>query len=293
MTTLPSKITKTYQPHGPLQQYRFDEILAFRCFRCGETKKSKLITIYSNDWNKRLCNGCYGRLLSIFESKNRTGIVEEKAEELAAALINLLTINEQREAELLLRTSESRYNLLSSEALKFLSTSEHVAKNLNEFPQLEWSPAIIGLCKAVEIEIISKILNPLVFATKTINLQTDKDDKDIGRIALFCSSTITIKPPELGTFAHFLQTIINSKSRRNNSLLIGAFLHITTEWTGSNWILDLDGLYKSLSLLIKEYRNRAAHIDELSKDDYISCRDLIIGNNGMLWHLLYATEKHK
>ena len=30
---------------------------------------SKLITVYRGDWSKRLCNGCYGRLLSIYEIK--------------------------------------------------------------------------------------------------------------------------------------------------------------------------------------------------------------------------------
>jgi len=30
---------------------------------------SKLITVYRGDWSKRLCNSCYGRLLSIYEIK--------------------------------------------------------------------------------------------------------------------------------------------------------------------------------------------------------------------------------
>lgn len=57
MEPIPSTVTKTYPPRGPLQQYRFAEGTAFRCFRCGDTKKSKLITIYSGDWSRKLCNG--------------------------------------------------------------------------------------------------------------------------------------------------------------------------------------------------------------------------------------------
>jgi hypothetical protein len=45
--------------------------------------------------------------------------------------------------------------------------------------------------------------------------------------------------------------------------------------------------------LITHFRNRAAHIDELEMDDYVSCRDLVIGSEGRLWKLVVATERHK
>jgi len=48
------QIIKEYPPRGPLQQFRFDKSISFSCFRCGQNKISKLITIYNNDWNKRL-----------------------------------------------------------------------------------------------------------------------------------------------------------------------------------------------------------------------------------------------
>ena len=73
MQPVPSTLTKTYPKRGPLQQFRFAEGTAFKCFRCGDTKKSKLITVYSGDWSRKLCNGCYGRLLSLYEIKAGTG----------------------------------------------------------------------------------------------------------------------------------------------------------------------------------------------------------------------------
>ena len=66
---VPSTAIKTYPPRGPMQQFRFADVTAFECFRCGQAKKSKLLTIYSGDWNRRLCNGCYGRLLSLYDIK--------------------------------------------------------------------------------------------------------------------------------------------------------------------------------------------------------------------------------
>jgi len=57
-------ITKQYPQNGFLSQFRFEKSISFECFRCGKTKTSKLITIYENDWSKKLCNGCYGYLSS-------------------------------------------------------------------------------------------------------------------------------------------------------------------------------------------------------------------------------------
>lgn len=204
MEPVPSTAIKTYPPRGPLQQFRFAEGTAFRCFRCGDTKKSKLITVYAGDWSRRLCNGCYGRLLSLYEIKAGTDAQDERAEALAAALLSVVAVDDQRQAERLFRASEKRAERLSPEALRFIATAEHVAAQLQGEPQLEWSPAVIGLCKAVEVEVVCRILLPLAAQAKSVDLAADKGDKDIGRVAVFCADT-NRKPPELGAFAHFLQ----------------------------------------------------------------------------------------
>ena len=78
MQPLPSDIIKTYPSRGPMQQFRLAEINGFHCFRCGQSKKSKLLVVYAGDWDRLLCNGCYGRLLSIFEIKAGTKSDDEK-----------------------------------------------------------------------------------------------------------------------------------------------------------------------------------------------------------------------
>ena len=65
----PGTIIKTYPQRGPIKQFRFEKIVAFNCFSCGKGKKAKLITIYKDNWNKRMCNGCYGGLLFIYDIK--------------------------------------------------------------------------------------------------------------------------------------------------------------------------------------------------------------------------------
>jgi hypothetical protein len=292
MEPVPSTITKTYPHRGPLQQFRFAESTAFTCFRCSDTKKSKLITIYYGDWSKKLCNGCYGRLLSLFDVKAGIAPDDLRADDLAAVLLSMVEVANQRQAEMLFKTSEKRAEELCPEAVRFIATAEHVATQLQEEPQLEWSPAVIGLCKAVEAEVVARIVRPLASNTEHEDLNVDKADKDFGRIAAFCADP-TKKPPELGVIAHFLQTAIHSQGRRGISPLLGAFLKLASEWTGSQWLLDPNGFHAALTSLTTDFRNRAAHIDELGKKDYDSCRDLVIGINGFLWRLVVTTGGHK
>jgi hypothetical protein len=292
MEPVPSTVTKTYPPRGPLQQFRFAEGTAFTCFRCGDSKKSKLITVYGSDWSRRLCNGCYGRLVSFYDIKAGTAPVDERADALASALLSIVAVDDQRKAEQLFRASEDWANLLSSETLRFVATAEHVAGQLGADPQLEWSPAVIGLCKAVEAEVVGRILRPLSARASREDLGADKTDKDIGKVAAYCTDS-NRKPPELGTFSYFLKTVIHSQQRRQSSALIGCFLKMTAEWTGSNWLLDPNGLHHALGELTGKFRNRAAHIDELGKQDYMNCRELVIGSKGILWSLIVSIKGHK
>ncbi|WP_429562666.1 hypothetical protein [Paraburkholderia sp. MM6662-R1] len=224
----------------------------------------------------------------------KTGLIpdDQKADALGYALLSAVAVDDRRNAERLLLASEQRASLLPVDVMRFLATAEYVAGTLLSDPQLEWSPPVIGLCKAVEAEIVARILRPLAMRVPAKELADDRADKDVGRIASF-SADQTRKPPELGVFAHFLQTAIHSQHRRENSVLIRSFLELLREWAGSSWLLDPNGLHHQLVLLTTNFRNRAAHIDELSKADYDDCRVLVIGTNGLLWTLLTATEERR
>lgn len=287
-----SDLAKTYPPRGPLQLFRFVAATAFRCFRCGETKKSKLIGVYADNWERRLCNGCYGRLLSIYEIKAGGGDVQFRADALAEMLLNAVSIDDVRRARLLLNVADRRAELLTPSSLRFVASSEFVATQFADTPALEWSPAVIGLCKAAEMELVAHLLQPLAKASGSRNLSADRADNDIGRVAAFCAEP-TRKPPELGTIAHFLQTVAHSESRRATSALVRAFLGVISEWTDATWVLSPTGLQRSLARLSSEFRNPAAHTDELSEGDYRACRDLVIGGEGILWRLHLASQPHR
>ena len=67
------EVKKTYAQRGPMRQYRLAASTSFRCFRCGLAKTSKLATVFREDWTHLLCNGCYGRLLSLHDIRAGSG----------------------------------------------------------------------------------------------------------------------------------------------------------------------------------------------------------------------------
>jgi hypothetical protein len=292
MRPLASDIIKTYPSRGPMQQFRLTELTAFHCFRCGQSKKSRLLVVYADDWNRLLCNGCYGRLLSIFQIKSGTKSADEKAAELANVLLTLHSKDQINEAERRYRLAETRAETLSRNSMRFIATAEFVSHALLSASELDWSAATIGLCKAVEIEVVERIMRPLAAQLRGVSLDADKNDKDIGRVARFLSQP-DLLPPELGTFSYFLQTSLNSETRRTTSPSIRGLHRLFSLWPNSSWLTDIRGFYDSLVTLTRNFRNRAAHTDSLSDRDYQACREFVLGRDGLLWKLIFATQTHK
>jgi hypothetical protein len=291
MKTVPSHLEKEYPRRGPLHQFRFREATAFHCFRCGISKKSKLITIYDEDWGRQLCNGCYGYLLSIYNIKAGTAPDDEKSESLANRLLSTFSRDHILETERLFQLSEKRARYLSGKALRFLATATHVSQGLEGTSDLDWSPAMIGLCKAIEVEVVDRLFTPLSASAQSIDLSSDLKKRELAPIAQFCKNSDS-KPPSLGNVA-FILAVAADESARNSSPLVGLFLHIASSWPLARWLLDTNGLPADLLYLTRTYRNKAAHIEELSEADYIGCREFVIGANGILWRLLRATEMRK
>jgi hypothetical protein len=285
-------ITEAYPRRGPMQQYRMETATAFHCFRCGAAKKSKLLTVYASDWNKLLCNGCYGRLLSIYDIKAGTGPDEEKSEALADLLLAMVSEDQVRRAAERARISERRAVLLSPQAVRFISTAEYVAGSLDAGPSLDWSPAVIGLCKALELELVQRVIEPLRRLSASADLSADISDKDLGRVARYCSGRMPV-PPEIGAIRHFLQTAAHSRERIGRSQLLQSLKRLLSDWPRSPWLLDDSGALAALSLVTARFRNRAAHTDELTKADYQACFDLVAGDEGILWTLVSATADRK
>ena len=92
-----------------------------------------------------------------------------------------------------------------------LATAHAVTPALRGATGLDWSVAIIGLCKAVEVEAVHRIAEPLRLAASSQDMSVEAKDADFGRVARYCQGRASA--PELGSLAHFLRTAVNSKSR--------------------------------------------------------------------------------
>ena len=272
-----------------MQQYRLTAATSFRCFRCGQAKTSKLITAFRQDLNRLLCNGCYGRLLSLHDIRAGSADDSELADRLADELLALVSEEERRKAGQLLRTQISGIDQLTERSQRLLATSECVARQLANATDLDWSAAVVGICKAVEVELLERLVAPLATECHSLDLDEDVHDRDLGRVARFCSGR-TSTPPELGTIRHFLQTASYSQSRQGPSILLRALRRTLSRWPDSPWLLQPDGALAGLQQVTMQYRNRAVHTDELQEADFDACLDLVLGDRGLMWELVRATK---
>ena len=283
------QVVKTYPPRGPLQQYRLAASTSFLCSRCGTGKTSKLATTVQADWERLLCNGCYGRLLSIWEIK--AGSLEDEARD--AALLQMLTsaapADEVARAQARLIASAPQHTQLSDAAQRMLATAHAVKATLRSVTGLDWSVAIIGLCKAVEVEVVYRIAEPLRQVTSGQDMTADLKDTEFARVARYCAGTAT--PPELGSLARFLRTAANSKKRAETSVLVAALRSATKAWPSADWLFTKGGFTDAVEHLTREYRNPAAHTALLGEEDFTRCTRLVHGHDGLLWQLIVATSR--
>lgn len=284
-------VAKTYPARGPLQQYRLASSTSFPCSRCGTAKTSKLLATVQGAWDRLLCNGCYGRLLSIWEIKAGTLADEARDSALLETLTSIAPAEDVALAQVRLLASGDQHAHLSDEAQRMLATAYAVTTALRGATGLDWSVAMIGLCKAVESESVRRIAEPLSAASEGRDMTLDLQDPDFARVARYCTGKG--KAPELGTLAHFLRTAANSRQRAETSSLVAALRTASKAWPSGDWLFAREGFPDAVDSLTRDYRNPAAHTSLFSEDDFSQCADAVRGEDGLLWRLLVATSGRK
>jgi hypothetical protein len=171
-----------------------------------------------------------------------------------------------------------------------LATADAVADGLTlrAATELDWSVAIIALCKAVEFEVVRLITEPLRDQTAGTDLSGDLADRDFSRMARFCKGG---RPVELGAIAFFMSAVVRS-DRADRSPLATALKSLTRRGPQSDWLFASDGFVERVRQLTQRYRNPAAHTALLNAEDYLSCVEVIRGDDGILWRLLEAVDEN-
>jgi hypothetical protein len=57
-------MVKRYKAKGDYEQFRNENTVSFKCLICKKDKHSKLVVVFEGDWQKIICNACYGKILS-------------------------------------------------------------------------------------------------------------------------------------------------------------------------------------------------------------------------------------
>ena len=179
----PRDVARSYPPRGLLRQYRLVTSATFHCFSCGVSKTSRLITTYKGCWDSLLCNGCYGRLLAVHQIKSGGLPDEERAQRMAQVLEGEVDEDVARQAARRIAAHNMSTLAVSPVATRFLGTSEVVGERLRHTPELDWSPAILGLCKAFEVELIRQVIDPLRRSLDGRDLDEDVSDPELRMVA--------------------------------------------------------------------------------------------------------------
>jgi len=266
---------------------RYDSLQDFHCLRCGRTKRSKLMAIYAEKPNLKICNACYGNILSIYNVKAGTSSDDEKAEKIANLLSQLVDNDQRRTQERLFRASEQRAEFLDQKTIVFVTTSECLAEKITteESSLIDWSPLIIGLCKAFENQLLNQLIIPYKKYIEDHDLSSDFADKDVSRFAKYLKSSDKA-PPEMGSFSYFLKTATHSKERSQSSPTIKSFLTFIRKKHDCEWLISENGLQMHIDTLVTQFRNKSAHVGQMSRDEYLKCREFVIGNDGIMWILV-------
>lgn len=291
MTKPLEKIIKSYPKRGPLSQFRFEKIVSYVCFRCNRTKTSKLISICNDNWELKLCNGCYGRLISLYEIHTGKDNEEEKIEKIVENIFN--TQKQFSESlNILIENYTKKNSQLNELTIKYLATADFLGKKLPKDNFIEWSPAIMCLCKSVESELISKIFLPLKKIALENSYKSNFEDKRTIRIEKFVSGNTDVSP-ELGTISFLFNLLANSEEWKKNNKLFNIIKIFLEKKPFSEWFYSKNGASKSLDELCKKYRNISAHISDLTKDDFDKCYLIVNGKDGILEKIFLASSSNK
>ena len=190
-----------------------------------------------------------------------------------------------------LLAADPQFDQLSVPAQRMLATAHAITHTLRAATGLDWSVAIIALCKAVEVEAGRCISQPLKDAVVGLDLRQDVNDRDFSRVARFCAGTSP--PPELGSLIYFLRAAASSSQRADSSPLVGALRTLARQWPNGDWLFADDGFLHAGQTLSRNYRNPAAHTALLSEDQFARCAALVQAPDGLLARLMAATSPAK
>jgi hypothetical protein len=172
---------------------------------------------------------------------------------------------------------------LDHDTVAILQTAE-ILRRL-EHPVPDFSIAIIEYCKAVEVELKRKLLEPLRARIQAKTGQLAKPIGQLHRLSRYLSGK-TDRPLELGTLAKTISAALSSSTSADDLLVLeirdylGRFPN--PAWMTSQFAGDIEAL-------ARDFRNPAAHGRIQDPTRVEECRRIVLGHgedSGLLHRLL-------
>ncbi len=272
---------------GDVQQYRVTRAVKFRCVRCGRTKTARLIALLRNDTEHPLCNGCYGNLLSRHPAARLSDRSEERANALAVAVDVSIEA-----AEAVGRNLAAERGLpLTRLGDRHLGTARIVADHLSKLaagdPVL-WSPVVSALSSALEVELRYRVIDRM----REVFIRRFGSDLalpgEYAKFTAYCKAQPGTGRMEMGAIARFLASAAADARSDAPSQLGRLYRKLLDASPKPEWLGDPGALAAEIKEFTRDYRNPAAHGDEIAHDAGQRCLTYVAGDGGLLWRVVYA-----
>ena len=180
-----------------------------------------------------------------------------------------------REYELELVTQLGEvWDQLGADSQRFLSSAEYLYSEHRGANSLDFAPAAVEYCKVVETELGKRVSRPLLqYLREKVG---PKVELKFGGRKCIVSTSANAKPPELGRLAHLLEASRTSKTNQ----VVRDFL--TNHYPPDIQDLILQDLPAKLKQITTEYRNGAAHTEDLPQKKIEEFRAILLGSEDSL-----------
>ncbi len=272
---------------GDVQQFRVTQAVKFRCVRCGRTKTARLIALLRNDTGHPFCNGCYGNLLARHPATRLSDRSEERAKALAVAVEVSIEAAEALGRDL----AADRGLRLTRLGDRHLGTARIVADHLSRLdagdPVL-WSPVVSALSSALEVELRYRVIDRM----REVLISRFGPDLalsgEYAKFSTYCKAQPGSGRMEIGAIARFLASAATDARSSSPSQLGRLFRKLLDASPRPEWLGDPGALAAEVSAFTRDYRNPAAHGEEIARDAGQACLTYVAGDGGLLWRVVSA-----
>jgi hypothetical protein len=274
-------------PRGDVRQYRLTRSAQFRCIRCGRPKTARLIALLRDDTEHPLCNACYGNILSRHPAprgSDRTdSYADAMAVEVEVSIRRAMAVGRRLAAEHGLRLTELGERHLGTARI----VADHLGSLDDTLPVL-WSPVVSALSSTVEVELRHRLIDRMRDVLLARSALIGDLPGEYTKFVAYCKAKPGSGRMEMGAMARFLASVAIDSRQATPTQVGRDFRKLLETSPKAEWLGDPNGLATEITAYAREFRNPAAHGEEIGRDVGRRCLAYVAGDDGLLWRVVYA-----